>query len=120
MGVLNMATIAAIVVEFVFGARALAAIPGSHQSFVALSFRRIASWSVIALFAVQGLLGLTTGNTADGVWRVIYVGSAFWLALSELRNHTDDDDWFSGRGKKIVAGIRATFPARAARSPSFA
>jgi uncharacterized membrane protein len=120
MGVLNMVTLAAIFVEFVFGVRALAAIPGSHQRFVALSFRRIASWSVIALFAVQGLLGFTTGDAADGVWGVIYVGVAAWLAMSELRNHHDDHDWFNGRGKKIVAGIRTAFTPRAARSPSFA
>jgi hypothetical protein len=120
MGVLNMVTLAAIFVEFVFGVRELAAIPGSHHRFVALSFRRIASWSVVALFAVQGLLGLTTGEAAGGVWAVIYVGGAVWLAISELRNHHDDDDWFNGRGKKIVAGIRAAFPPRAARSPFFA
>jgi hypothetical protein len=120
MGVLNMVTLAAIFVEFVYAARALAAVPGSRQRFVALSSRRVASWSVIALFAVQGVLGLTTGNAADSVWGLIYVGGAAWLAMSELRNHHDDDDWFTGRGKKIVVGIRTAFTPRAARSPSFA
>ncbi len=79
--------------------------PGSHQRFLAFSLRRIASWSVVALFALEGVLGLTTG--AAGVWGLINIGVAVWLASSELQNH--HDDCFNGRGKKSVAGIRKRF-----------
>lgn len=120
MGVVNMVTIAAIFAEMILGARGRAAVPGSHQRFVALSFRRIASWSVIALFALEGVLALISGNSTDGIWGLIDIAAAVWLAASELRNHRDDDDWFNGRGKKILTGIRKTFTPRVARIPSFA
>jgi hypothetical protein len=120
MGVINMVTIAAIFAEMFLNVRGRAAVPGSHERFVALSFRRIASWCVIVLFALQGVLALSTGNSTDSVWGLIDIGVAIWLARSELRNHHNDDDWFNGRGKKILTGIRTAFTPRAARIPSFA
>jgi hypothetical protein len=120
LGVINIVTIAAIFAEMFLGVRGRAAVPGSHERFVALSFRRIASWCVIVLFALEGVLALATGNSADALWGLIDIGVAVWLARSELRNHHDDDDWFNGRGKKILTGIRTAFTPRAARIPSFA
>ncbi len=120
MGVLTLMTLAAIFAEIVFDVRGRAAVIGSQQRFLALSFRRVATWRVVVLFAAQGVLRLTSGDSAERVWGLIDVGVAVWSARSELRNHHDDDDWFNGRGKKIVAGIRRAFTPRTARSPAFA
>jgi hypothetical protein len=92
-----------IIAEVFFGARASSAVVGSHQRYVALSLRRVASWAINVAFIAEGLIDLATDQTATATWYLLFGVFGIWL---ELKTHTNDDDWFNGRGTKIRRGIR--------------
>jgi hypothetical protein len=92
-----------IVIEMFFQARALTAVAGSRQRYVALSVRRVLSWAVNLAFIVEGLVFLAANDGTDALW---YIACGILGTFFELRAHGNDDDWFNGRGKKIRRGLR--------------
>jgi hypothetical protein len=106
-----------ILVELALQVRALRAVVGSRQRYVALSLRRLASWLVSLSFIAEGLLDIAGNDWADAAWYLIFGIGGIVL---EFTTHKNDDDWFNGRGKKIRRGLRRMFaPPRRAPAPAF-
>lgn len=110
---LSVALLAVIVVETMVNVRARMAVRGSRERYVALTCRRILSWTVNVGFAVQGIIGLLT----DQPFAVVSLIFAVYLSYAEVKNHKDDDDWFNGRMKKIWKSVKKAFTVKV-RLPS--
>jgi len=100
-----------IAAESMVAVRARMSVPGSHQRYVALTQRRIISWSVNIGFAVQGVWGVIAGDS----FSFLSLLFAVYLSYIEIKNHRNDDDWFNRRGKKIRSGLKRRREARRAR-----
>jgi len=105
--------ISAILFAFILGeaaslARVRATVKGSHERYVALSWRRVCSWGVILGFAAQGVVGLAVGDD----WSFLSVAFTFWLIYIEVTRHKDDDDWFRGRRRKTRKALKRLWDAR--------
>lgn len=98
----SMVLFVVILAETMMNLRARRAVAGSRERYVALTQRRILSWTVNIGFAVQGIFGIVQGQSLG----VVSLFFAVWLSYSEVKNHKDDDDWFTGRGKKIWKGLK--------------
>jgi hypothetical protein len=98
---ISMVLFGLILLETGISLRARRAVKGSHERYVALTQRRIVSWTVNLGFAAQGIVGLLIGQQFSGLSLLF----AIWLSYNEIKNHKDDDDWFNGRMKKIGKGI---------------
>jgi hypothetical protein len=92
-----------IVIELFFQVRASTAVVGSHQRYVSLSLRRVASWAINLAFIAEGIFFLVSNQPSQALWYLVF---GILGAFLELRSHRNDDDWFNGRGKKIKAGLR--------------
>ena len=87
--------------EFVWAMKARNAVKGSHPRYVFLTMRRIASWAYIfSLFALAAVFFLRNDFFFTGFELFI----AYLSIKTELKR--DDDDWFTGRWKKIKAGLK--------------
>ncbi|BDZ50297.1 hypothetical protein GCM10025867_25380 [Frondihabitans sucicola] len=98
----SMVLFVVIVAETGVSVRARRAVRGSRERYVAMTQRRILSWTVNIGFAVQGVFGLMQGQS----FAFVSLLFAIYLSYMELKNHKDDDDWFNGRMKKIWKGVR--------------
>jgi len=98
----SMGLFVVILAETAAGLRARRAVLGSRERYVALTQRRILSWTVNVGFLFQGLIGMASGQQ----FATFSILVAVWLSYTELKNHKDDDDWFNGRGMKIWKGVK--------------
>ena len=105
----SLALLVVILAETGISVKARRAVRGSHQRYVLLTQRRILSWTVNVGFAVQGIVGLLSGESFSALSLLF----AVWLSWTEFKNHKDDDDWFNGRGKKIWKGVKKRLAAAA-------
>lgn len=92
-----------VAIELFFQVRASTAVVGSHQRYVSLSIRRLASWAINLTFIAEALAFLAANDLAEALW---YLAFGIFGIFFELRAHRNDDDWFNGRGKKIRNGLR--------------
>lgn len=106
-----------IIVELFFSMQARSAVAGSRQRYVALSLRRVASWAVNLAFISQGLIAVSSNQTANALWFLLFGVGGLFL---EVRMHKNDDDWFNGRGTKIKRTLRRMLTApRQRAAPAF-
>ncbi|ARC56667.1 hypothetical protein AS850_06215 [Frondihabitans sp. 762G35] len=106
--VFSMVLFAVILLETIVSMRARQAVLGSRERYVLLTQRRILSWTVNVGFAIQGVIGLVTGQSLA----TLSLAFAVYLSWVEVKNHSDDDDWFNGRMKKIGRGLKKAFTVR--------
>jgi hypothetical protein len=106
-----------IILEFFFAIQARSAVAGTRQRYVALSLRRVTSWAVNLAFIAEGLIAVSSNQTANAAWYLLFGIGGLYL---EVRMHKNDDDWFNGRGTKIKKGIRRMLTApRPRTAPAF-
>lgn len=98
---ISMVLFGLILLETGISLRARRAVRGSRERYVALTQRRIVSWTVNLGFAAQGVVGMLIGQQFSSISLLF----AIWLSYNEIKNHRDDDDWFNGRMKKILRGV---------------
>lgn len=109
----SMVLFAVILAETGASLRARRAVRGSRERYLALTQRRILSWTVNVGFAVQGIIGLINGQS----FAFVSLLFAVYLAYMEVKNHKDDDDWFNGRMKKIWRGVKKRLAAARPKAP---
>lgn len=110
---ISMALFVVILAETGVSLRARRAVRGSRERYVALTQRRILSWTVNVGFAVQGVFGVINGES----FAFVSLLFAIYLSYMELKNHKDDDDWFNGRLKKIWKGAKKRVAAAVTARP---
>jgi len=102
--VLLLATVVASFTESYAFATYRRLVRGSHPRYVWRTRYILLAWTVIALCVGLALLDVVVGE-------VVFAG--LWLAVASVRamqlyfnRDSDDDDWFTGRGRKIWVGIK--------------
>lgn len=114
VGLLNVVM---IVTDIIFKMRWRASVKGSHNRFFYGTAVRITSWAVLGLFAFQGLLRFAEHNIVFGVLDIVF---STYLLNVEMKRKKDDDDWFTGRGKKIKNGLKKALTVNVrSTAPSF-
>lgn len=99
--IISIATVLAIICEWILSQKMRSAVKGSHERYVLATKRRIAAWVQNSLLIVLGLFCLTQDLYFSAALNFI-VG---YLSIRGERNN-DEDDWFTGRGKKIKTAVR--------------
>jgi len=101
---LLLATVAASFEESYAFATYRRLVRGSHPRYVWRTRYILLAWTVIALCVALALVDVVVGE-------IMFAG--LWLAVAAMRGmqlyfnrDSDDDDWFTGRGHKIWAGIK--------------
>lgn len=82
---------------------------GSHNRYVLRSIIRPTQWLAIAHFSLSLYdYAAEYVSTGEGIlWVIIGTYNCSWISVSIWNFYkSDEDDWFSGRGKKIMAGLK--------------
>lgn len=77
------------------------AVPGSYPRYKAVTVIVTLCWPVIAASAVLAVVGAMDGamfTTAMDILRIVFV-------LIDWHEFKDDDNWWKGRGKKMLDAI---------------
>jgi len=89
------------ILEFRWSSRARRAVKGSHERYVLLTKRRVASWAYISTLVALALVFILRESYVVAGLEILF---AYLSIKTELKR--DDDDWFNGRWKKIKAGLK--------------
>lgn len=80
------------------------AVRGSHMRYVTRSVLRPTQWMAVAYFAVRIIVNQQDG---DIFFTMLSIFNTAWIADSIRQFYkSDEDDWFTGRGKKIMRWLR--------------
>ncbi len=100
---INILGLAGWVIQMFMQLRMVSLVPGTRQRFIAATWRRVGSWTMIITAVIEGLDDLAVRQPVYAGLDFLFAG--IWFIL-ERRFHKDDDDWFNGRWTKIKNAIK--------------